>query len=157
MVVRAKIVNYDSFMTRVRCCQVRESSPLPAGRADDDGDGGLEIRDVQLEDSGLYICVARLGRTVSRVNTSLTVGGGYNQPLYSDHYNYPGYSAPAMDRSGMLYHKYRQAPLPSLMIFMTATQARRRGTRAGTPVRRTSTRCMMMANSMRITMMTLRK
>ena len=87
---------------------MRESSPLPAGRADDDGDGGLEIRDVQLEDSGLYICVARLGRTVSRVNTSLSVGGGYNQPLYSDHYNYPGYSAPAMDRSGLLlYHKYK--------------------------------------------------
>ena len=79
--------------------QVRESSPLPAGRADDDGEGGLEIRDVQLEDSGLYICVARLGTSVSRVNTSLSVGGGYNQPLYSDNFNYPGYSAPAMDRS----------------------------------------------------------
>ena len=41
---------------------MRESSPLPAGRAEDDGEGGLEIRDVRLEDSGLYICVARLGR-----------------------------------------------------------------------------------------------
>jgi len=76
---------------------VRESSPLPAGRAEDDGEGGLEIRDVRLEDSGLYICVARLGRTVSQVNTSLSVGGGYNRPPYSDHYNYPGYSAPASD------------------------------------------------------------
>ena len=41
-----------------------------------------------------------MGRTVSRVNTSLSVGGGYHQPLqpqYSGHYNYPGYSAPAMD------------------------------------------------------------
>ena len=42
-----------------------------------------------------------VGRTVSRVNTSLSVGGGYHQPSYSGQYNYPGYSAPALDRSGL--------------------------------------------------------
>merc|ERR1712062_830849 len=42
-------------------------------------------------------CVARLGQTVSRVNTSLTVGGGYNQPAQSGQYNYPGYSAPVSE------------------------------------------------------------
>ena len=52
---------------------VRDSSSLPAGRYDDDGDGGLEIRNVQLQDSGVYVCVARLGARVTRANTTLSV------------------------------------------------------------------------------------
>ena len=52
---------------------VRDSSSLPAGRYDDDGDGGLEIRNVQLQDSGVYVCVARLGARVTRANTTLYV------------------------------------------------------------------------------------
>ena len=46
---------------------VRHTEDLPAGRCDDDGDGGLEIRNVQSQDSGVYICVARYVQSVQCV------------------------------------------------------------------------------------------
>ena len=49
---------------------VRHTEDLPAGRCDDDGDGGLEIRNVQRQDSGVYICVARYVQSVQCVQLS---------------------------------------------------------------------------------------
>ena len=85
---------------------VRENEALPPGRCRDDGDGGLEIRSVEARDSGVYICVARLGSLVNMARANLTVSEtepgprGISQPsVYSDpRMVYPGYSAPAMDR-----------------------------------------------------------
>ena len=51
----------------------RENEALPPGRCRDDGDGGLEIRSVEAEDSGVYICVARLGALVNMARANLTV------------------------------------------------------------------------------------
>ena len=87
---------------------VRENEALPPGRCRDDGDGGLEISSVEARDSGVYICVARLGAIVNMARANLTVSEtgprGISQPsLYSGgggdpRMLYPGNSAPAMDR-----------------------------------------------------------
>ena len=51
----------------------RENEALPPGRCRDDGDGGLEISSVEARDSGVYICVARLGAIVNTARANLTV------------------------------------------------------------------------------------
>ena len=92
---------------------VRENEALPPGRCRDDGDGGLEIRSVEARDSGVYICVARLGSLVNMARANLTVSDteagprGISQPsVYSDpRMVYPGNSAPAVDRREEYYEE----------------------------------------------------
>ena len=55
---------------------VRENEALPPSRSQDDGRGGLEIQNVELVDSGVYICVARIGVNVNMARANLTVGEG---------------------------------------------------------------------------------
>jgi len=53
----------------------REYGVLPPGRASDDGNGLLVITRVRTEDSGTYICTARVGSFVTTDRAVLTVGG----------------------------------------------------------------------------------
>ena len=92
---------------------VRENDPLPAGRCQDDGEGRLEISNVETVDSGVYICVARLGPDVKMERANLTVGDtgsqsrfdrpppfGINQrnSLFQEpRVVHPGMNAPALD------------------------------------------------------------
>ena len=64
---------------------VRENDPLPEGRCQDDGDGRLEIRNVETLDSGVYICVARLGPDVKMERANLTVGGDHRTLTFNQY------------------------------------------------------------------------
>ena len=64
---------------------VREDQALPPGRCSDDGEGGLEIRDVEMVDTGVYICVARLGPLVQMERANITVSSSVDDHRRQDY------------------------------------------------------------------------
>lgn len=71
-----------------------DQADLPPERFHDDGEGVLEVRDVEFADAGVYICVAIAGRYVNTAKTTLEVKD--NRRPYQPPYQQPskGYQPP---------------------------------------------------------------
>ena len=63
------------FLQPVKVIWSKEGSKLPADRAIDDGTGYFLLMNVVPSDSGIYICTASDGISVSHQQVNITVGG----------------------------------------------------------------------------------
>ena len=76
---------WTTFQDPLTLQWVRENESLPPGRCRDDGEGVLNIRQVQPVDSGVYICVATAGSFINTARATLAVGGDKLQKRPRNH------------------------------------------------------------------------
>ena len=59
----------------------KEAGELPPGRHMDDNNGILVIINIQISDSGVYVCHADDGHVIMTDKTTLTVGGIFEKKI----------------------------------------------------------------------------